>query len=191
MKAHWDVMAATDFFTVEVWTPRGLVTQYVLFVIHLSTRYVHIAGITTVPNDLFMRQIARNLTDEIDGLLTNSRYLIMDRDTKYTDAFRGHLEREGVKPVLCPARAPNCNAFAERFVRSVKGECLDRMILFGEASLRTALREYVSHYHDERNRQGVGNRLLKPAATVSAITEIVSCRERLGGMLNFYHREAA
>jgi putative transposase len=191
LKAHWDVMAATDFFTVEVWTPRGLVTQYVLFVIHLSTRYVHIAGITTAPNDLFMRQVARNLTDEIDGFLTNSRYLIMDRDTKYTDAFRRHLEREGVKPVLCPARAPNCNAFAERFVRSVKSEYLDRMILFGETSLRRALREYVSHYHEERNHQGVANRLLKPAATVSAITEIVNCRERLGGMLNFYHREAA
>ena len=90
----------------------------------------------------------------------------MDRDTKYTDAFRGYLDREGVIPVRCPARAPNCNAFAERFVRSIKEECLDRMILFGEASLRRVLREYDSHYHTERNHQGLENRLLKPRAMV-------------------------
>jgi len=191
LKSHWDVMAATDFFTVEVWTPRGLVTYYVLFIIHLSTRSVHMAGITTVPNGAYMKQMARNLTDVGDGFLLNSRYLIVDRDTKYTKEFRDHLDREGVKPVRCPARAPNCNAFAERFVRSIKEECLDRIILFGEASLRRALRAYVMHYHSERNHQGVGNRLLEPLATVSSINEPIQCRERLGGMLNFYYREAA
>ena len=191
LRVHWDVMAATDFFTVEVWTPRGLVTYYVLFFIHLSTRSVHIAGVTTAPNGAYMKQVARNLTDVSDGFLVNSRYLIMDRDTKYTDDFRGHLDREGVKPVRCPARAPNCNAFAERFVRSIKDECLDRMILFGEASLRRALREYVAHYHSERNHQGVGNRLLEPLTTVISTDGSIECRERLGGMLNFYHREAA
>ncbi len=113
-------MAATDFFTVEVWTPRGLVTYYVLFIIHLSTRSAHIAGVTTAPNGAFMKQVARNLTDVSDGFLFNSGYLIMDRDTKHTEDFRGHLDREGVKPVRCPARAPNCNAFAERFVCSIK-----------------------------------------------------------------------
>jgi putative transposase len=191
LKSHWDVMSATDFFTIEVWTPRGLVTYYVLFIIHLSTRSVHIAGVSTAPNGAYMKQVARNLTDVDDGFLSNSRYLIMDRDTKYTEDFRGHLDREGVKPVRCPVRAPNCNAFAERFVRSIKDECLDSMILFGEASLRRALREYVSHYHTERNHQGVGNRLLVPLATVSSIDEPIHCRERLGGMLNFYCREAA
>ena len=118
LKAHWEVMAATDFFTVEVWTSRGLVTYYILFVMHLSTRVVHIAGVTTSPNGAFMQQVARNLTDVSDGFLLNSRYLIMDRDTKYTEDFRDYLDREGVKPVRCPVRAPNCNAFAERFVRS-------------------------------------------------------------------------
>ena len=191
LKAHWDVMAATDFFTVEVWTPRGLVTFYVLFIIHLSTRSVHIAGVTTAPNGAYMKQVARNLTDVGDGFLLSSRYLIMDRDTKYTNDFRGHLDREGVKSVRCPARAPNCNAFAERFVRSIKDECLDRMILFGEASLRRALKEYIEHYHTERNHQGVGNRLLKPLAMVSLTDEPIQCRERLGGMLNYYYREAA
>jgi putative transposase len=165
LKAHWDVMAATDFFTVEVWTPRGLVTYYVLFVMQLKTRSVHIAGVTTAPNGAYMKQVARNLTDVSEGFLSNSRYLIMDRDTKYTEDFRDSLDREGVKPVRCPVRAPNCNAFAERFVRSIKEECLDRMILFGEASLRRSLRAYLAHYHAERNHQGVGNRLLQPCAT--------------------------
>ena len=115
----------------------------------------------------------------------------MDRDTKYTEEFRDALDREGVKPVRCPVRAPNCNAFAERFVRSIKEECLDRMILFGEASLRRALREYVSHFRCERNHQGVGNRLLEPVATANSSDEPVQCHERLGGMINYYYREAA
>jgi transposase InsO family protein len=184
-------MTATDFFTVEVWTSRGLVTYYVLFIIRLSTRSVHIAGVITAPNGIYMKQVARNLTDVDDGFLANSQYLIMDRDTKYTNEFRSDLDLEGVKPVRCPARAPNCNAFAERFVRSIKDECLGRMILIGEASLRRALREYVAHYHTERNHQGVGNRLLEPLAMVSSTGEPIQCRERLGGMLNYYYREAA
>ena len=191
LKTHWDVMAATDFFAVEGWTPQGLKTFYVLFIIHLSTRSAHIAGVTTAPNGQFMKQVARNLTDVDDGFLLDSRYLIMDRDTKYTADFRGLLDRPGVKPVRCPPRAPNCNAFAERFVLSVKKECLNRVILFGEASLRRALREYVAHYHTERNHQDVENRLLKPLATVSSINEPIQRRERLGGILNYYHREAA
>ena len=191
LKAHWDVMAATDFFTVEVWTARGLVTYYVLFVMRLKTRCVHIAGVTTAPNGAYMKQVARNLTDVSDGFLLNSRNLIMDRDTNYTEEFRDYLDREGVKPVRCLVRAPNCNAFAERFVRSIKDECLDRMILFGEASLRRALGAYVAHYHAERNHQGLGNRLLVPPGRSSAANEAVYCRVRLGGMLNFYYREAA
>jgi putative transposase len=156
-----------------------------------GTRSVHIAGVTTAPNGAYMKQVARNLTDVSDGFLVNSRYLIMDRDTKYTEDFRDYLDREGVKPVRCPVRAPNCNAFAERFVRSIKEECLDRMILFGEASLRRSLREYVTHFRSERNHQGLGNRLLEPIATVSTSDKPIQCRERLGGMLNFYYREAA
>jgi putative transposase len=115
----------------------------------------------------------------------------MDRDTKYTQEFRDYLDREGVKPIRCPVRAPNCNAFAERFVRSIKEECMDRTILFGEASLRRALRAYVAHFRNERNHQGVGNRLLEPCATVKSTDGPIQCRERLGGMLNYYYREAA
>ena len=119
LKAHWEVMAATDFFTIEVWSNRGLATYYVLFVIHLSTRCVNIAGVTRAPNGAFMKQVSRNLTDVDDGFLLGKTFLIMDRDTKYTEEFRDYLDREGVKPVRCPVRAPNCNAFAERFVRSI------------------------------------------------------------------------
>ena len=102
LKAHWNVMAVTDFFTVEVWTPRGLLTYYVLFVMQLKTRSIRIAGVTTSPNSAYMKQVARNLTDVSDGFLVNSRYLIMDRDTKYTEDFRDFLDREGVKAVRCP-----------------------------------------------------------------------------------------
>ena len=173
-------MATTDFFTVEVWTSCGLVTYYVLFVMQLSTRYVHIAGVTTSPNGAFMQQVARNLTDMSDGFLLNSRYLIMDRDKKYTEDFRDYLDREGVKPVRCPVRAPNCNAFDERFVRSIKEECLDRTILFGERSLHHALNEYIAHYHAERNHQGLGNLLLGPMHEAGSMNDPIQHRERLG-----------
>jgi putative transposase len=115
----------------------------------------------------------------------------MDRDRKYTTDFRGLLDRAGVKPVRSPPRAPHCNVFAERFVLSIKTECLNGVILFGEASLRRALREYVSHYHTERSHQGGENRLLKPRATVSSINKPIQRRVRLGGILNYYYREAA
>ena len=191
LKAHWDVMAATDFFTIEVWTSGGLVTYYILFVIHLSTRRVHIAGATTEPNGVFMMQVARNLTDEFDGFLQGCDYLIMDRDKKFTSAFRDFLEREGVEPVRCPPRAPTCNAIAERFVRSIKEECLERMVFLGERSLRRALSEYEIHYLRERNHQGRDNRLLELPNVVDLHTGTIKRRERLGGMLSFYYREAA
>jgi len=190
LKAHWNVIAAMDFFTVEVWNLRGLTTYYVLFVIKLATRSVTIAGITTSPNTFFMLQVARQLTDDFDGFLSNSNYLIMDRDKKYSREFRRQLKRDGVKCIRCPLRAPNCNSFAERFVRSVKEECLDRLILFGERSLRCVLREYMVHYHSERNHQGLDNQLLTPLANVSTMDTIKS-RERLGGMLKYYYRAAA
>ena len=124
LKAHWEVLAATDFFTVE--TLQGLVTHYVLFFIELATRSVHIAGITTNPNELFILQVGRNLTDIVDGFLLGKRYLIVDRDTKYSQAFRGLLERGGIESIRLPPRSPNLNAYAARFVRSIKEE----MILF-------------------------------------------------------------
>ena len=111
LKAHWDVIAATDFFTVEEWNLRGLTTYYVLFVIKLATRSVAVAGITTSPNTVFMLQVARQLTDDFDGFLSNSTYLIMDRDKKYSRDFRRQLKRDGVTSIRCPPRAPNCKDY--------------------------------------------------------------------------------
>ncbi len=128
-------MAATDFFTVEVWTPRGLVTYYVLFVIEVATRRVQIARTTRHPNAAFMAQVARELTG-FDGFLEGKRILLLDRDTKFTAEFVQILEDSGVRCLKLPHRSPNLNAYAERFVLSIKSECLDRMIFFGERSLR-------------------------------------------------------
>jgi putative transposase len=191
LKAHWKVLAASDFLTVEVWTGRGLVTHYLLFVISLADRVVNIAGITTRPDDSWMLQIARNWTDSQAGALHAQRYLIIDRDTKYSQQFRRMIEDSGTKVIRLPPMAPNLNAHAERFVRSIKDECLNRMIFIGQASLRRAVAEYVEHYHSERNHQGLENRLIRLPTAVFATNGAVRRRPRLGGMLNFYYREAA
>ncbi len=191
IRAHLSVLAGTDFFTVEVFTLRGLATYYVLFFIHLGSRKVDIAGITVHPNEQWMQQIARNATMEGCGALRDCRYLLHDRDTKYTTAFRAIIESGQVKTLPLPARSPNLNAYAERWVRSVKEECLSKIILFGERSLRRALGEYVAHYHAERNHQGKSNVLLFPLVSGNRREVTVQCRERLGGLLRFYHRAAA
>ena len=191
IRAHLAVLAGTDFFTVEVLTLRGLVTYYVLFFIHLESRKVDIAGITVHPNEQWMQQMARNATMEGCGTLRDCRYLLHDRDTKYTISFRAIIESGQVKTLPLPARSPNLNAYAERWVRSVKEECLSKIILFGQCSLRRALSEYVAHYHAERNHQGKSNVLLVCRATETRRAEPVQCRERLGGILNYYHQEAA
>jgi hypothetical protein len=184
-------VAATDFLSVEVFTFKGLITQYILFFIDIASRSVHVAGITPHPDNSWMTQIARNITDVSDGVLRDKRYLLLDRDTKYSDAFRGILVREGIQVIRLPPRSPNLNAFAERFVRSIKEECLNRMIFVGQASLRHAITQYLTHYHGERNHQGLENRLLKPCCAVGEPPAPVKRCERLGGMLSFYHREAA
>jgi transposase InsO family protein len=191
LKAHWDVLGATDFTTIEVWSKGGLVTIYLLFVIEVATRRVHFAGCTTNPDEAWMKQIARNLTDSFDGFLLGSRYLIMDRDTKFCESFRSILQHADVDPVKLPARSPNLNAHMERFMRSLKDECLNRMIFFGEKSLRRAVSEFLEHYHAERNHQGLGNRLIEPSAEVGRVNGQVRCYERFGGLLKYYYREAA
>ncbi len=127
------------------------------------------------------------------GFLESRRYLIHDRDTKFTNSFRAIVKSGHVKPLKLPARSPNLNAYAERWVRSVKEEALSKLILFGEASLRRVLREYLIHFHRERNHQGKGNVLLFPSNRQSAPSSerTVRCRERLGGLLKYYHQEAA
>src|SRR5215510_2228160 len=188
LRAHWGALMAADFFTTEVWTLRGLVTYYTVFVIELHSRRVQIVACTPHPDEAFMLQIARQMTDA-DGVLQEARFLICDRDCKWSAAVRRVLESAGVRVVRIPFRTPNCSAHAERFVRSIKEECLDRLIPLGERHLRCALAEFVAHYHRERNHQGLGNDLIDAADDARSVGAIRR-RQRLGGLLSYYYRAA-
>ena len=185
-----DVLAATDFFTTEVWTKGGLVTYYVLFFMQVATRRVYVAGVTPHPDEQWMAQIARNVTLADTGFLAASRFLIHDRDGKYCPKFQSIIQAGGVEPVKLPARSSNLNPFAERWVQSAKREVLSKLIFFGEDSLRRAAAEFQAHYHEERDHQGKGNAILFPSGGAGSDTEPIRCRERLGGLLKYYHREA-
>ena len=191
LEAHWEGLAATDLFTVEVLTLTGLRRYFVLFVLELKTRRVKIAGIHHQPHGEWMEQMARNLTDAVDGFLRATRLLIHDRDPLYTRAFLDILKSSGVQPIKLPPRSPNLNAYAERFVRSIKEECLNRVVLLSEGHLRLVVHEYVEHYHRERNHQGLDNQLLERAPPPENLAAEVHRRGRIGGLLNYYHREAA
>src|SRR5215510_13226828 len=186
---HWQQILASDFFTIEVWTRNGLQRFVILFFMELSTRRVEIGGIASRANGLWMTQIARNLTDGIDGFFKGKRYLIHDRDPLYTREFLSMLAEAGIESVKLPPRSPNLNAYAERFVKTIKESCLERMILFGDDSLRNAVREFVEHL--ERNHQGLGNALIVPIKTIHETTGPVQCHQRLGGLLNYYYQQAA
>src|SRR5579863_8490079 len=173
IKAHLSGIAAADFFTVEVLSLLCLVRYHVLFVIDLATRKVEIAGITRSPDGPWMDQIGRNLLDARDGFLLGKQHLILDRDPLYTKEFRAMLRRGGVKVIRLPPSSPNLNAYAERFVLSIRAECLDRIVPLGEAHVRHSISEYMRHYHSERNHQGLGNVLIegapRPANTNSRV----------------------
>jgi putative transposase len=162
----------------------------VLFLIDLATRRVEIAGIAAKANGLWMSQIGRNVTDAVDGILKGKRYLIHDRDSLFTAEFQSLLASVGVTSVKLPPQSPNLNAYAERLVRSIKESCLERLILFGENSLRTAIREFIQHYLRERHHQGLGNRLISPEVSEIEKDGAIQRRQRLGGMLNYYYRAA-
>src|SRR5262249_42699727 len=136
-----------------------------------------------------MAQAARRLIDAVDGFLAGHRILICERDSQWTNGFRRIVQGAGVRIVRTPVQAPNAKAYAERFVRSIRAECLDRLVLFGERRLLPPLDEFVVRYHGERTHQGCGNELIPPAVPAAGGTE-VRCRERLGGLLRYYHRAA-
>ena len=192
--AHKDLLLGCDFFTKVVWTLTGPVTCYVLFFIHVASRKVYVAGITTNPNEPWMRQVARNITMADIGFAHDMKYLILDRDARHCESFRATLESAGIRCLRLPPRSPNLNAYAERFVRSIKEECLDRLILFGQGSLARAVDQYIEHYHTERPHQGIGNIILFPSNSPEAdppeSAGPVLCRKRLGGLLKYYHRAA-
>ena len=162
----------------------------VLFVIDLKTRRIVVAGMSPSPDGQWVAQLARNLTDLDDGFLRDSRYLIHDRDPLFTKAFEVTLESAGVEPVRLPARSPNLNAYAERFVRSIKSKCLGQVIPLSERHLRRAVKEYAEHYHWERNHQGIGNELIHRNAEDYSGRGRIECRERLGGLLRHDRRAA-
>ena len=180
-----------DFFSVEALTPFGLVRYFVLFVIDVPTRRVEICGVRHQPTGAWMQQIARNLTDVEDGFLVGKTALLHDRYPLFTAAFREMLRIEGVEPIRLPPKSPNLNAYAERFVLSIKSECLNKLVILGEAHLRKVVREFADHYHFERNHQSLENRLLSRRASLTvANDEPVVCDERLGGLPKFYRRAA-
>ena len=165
----------------------------VFFVIELRSRAVHVAGVRIDTDGAWLMQVARNLLDAEDGFLRNATHLIHDRDPLYTKAWTALLKSEGVKCVPIPAQSPNCNPHAERFVKTVRSECLQHFVIVGERHLRRLLREFVCHYDGERFHQALDGQLIRPPASASNDngTATIHCRSRLGGLLNYYHREAA
>jgi transposase InsO family protein len=189
LRAHWPALLAADFFTTEVWTVRGLMTYYTAFIIELHSRRVRVLGTTRHPNDAFVVQAFRGPAGDGD-VLGAGRFLICDRDRKWSGAMEALLRTAGVRVVRTPAAAPNCNAHAERFVRSNKTECLDRVVPVGEWHFRRLVREFVDHYHWERNHQGIGNELIE-RLPVRRTSGLVRRRQRIGGILSYYYRSAA
>jgi transposase InsO family protein len=193
IQSHLDVLAAVDFFTAEVWTVAGLMTYYVLVFMRVGSRQIRVAGFSVAPDSEWMKQMARNLTMAGEEMLQGCRYLLHDRDAKFCTSFDEVLRSAGIEPLTLPPHSPNLNSHLERWNRSVKEECLSKIILFGEASLRYVLANYVQHFHTERNHQGKGNVILFPAAAdrVGELSGAIRTRQRLGGLLKFYYREAA
>jgi hypothetical protein len=190
LSSHWDVMAACDFFTIELLVGRKLIRCTVFFVIEFSTRKVFFAPIKLQPDGNYMKQVARILTDCEDGFLKGKRFLIHDRDPLYrTNGFHEILQSTGIEPIKLPARSPDLNSIAERYLKSVKYECLNYLILSSVKQLEYALDQYQQYYHHERIHQSLG-RIIEPKHKTDNTSEIV-CIERLGGLLKSYHRLAA
>jgi putative transposase len=194
LKSHWETLYACDFFSVEVLGMFGTVRHMVFFVMEVKSRAVQVAGIHIAPSGDWMKQVARNLLDPEDGFLREASCLVHDRDPVFTEAWTALLETHGVKCVPIPAQSPNCNPHAERFVKTVRTECLDHFVIFGERHLHHLLKEFIGHYLTERYHQGIGSQLIRPVASPSndnTPLRAVRCRSRLGGVLNYYYRNAA
>ena len=191
IQSHWESVAACDFFTVEAWTKGGLTRFLIFFVIDLASRRVQIAGIQPDPIEKHMLQWARNLTDPGDGFLNGKRFLIHDRDPLFTKKFRKTMRASGIRCLKMPKQSPNLNAYAESFVRTIKRECVSKMVLLGERRLWHVIEQYVEHYNLERPHKGLDHRRpIEPEEPPPKEGDIV-CRERLGGLLKSYFREAA
>lgn len=190
IRSHWDVLTACDFFTIELLVGTKLIRCTVFFVIELASRKVFFGPVKLQPDGAYMKQVARLLTDSEQGFLNGKKYLIHDRDPLYNTAgFHDILRGCGIEPVKLPARSPDLNCYAERFVKSVKFECLNHLILSSVQQLEYTLDQYCEHYHHERIHQSLG-RIIEPKHELDDHAEI-QCIERLGGLLKSYHRLAA
>ena len=191
IQSHLDVAWAADFFTEEVWTLGGLVTFYTLFLIHLKTRRVHIAGCTANPDTAWVKQQARNFSLHLDDIDEKCRYIIHDRDASFA-GFDFILKTEGIKIVKTPPKTPMCNGFAERFVREARCT-LNQIIPLGQWHFSHVLKSIEQHHNKERPHQGIGNRIplgYQYPATPADIFQ-VGCKSSLGGLLNHYYEKAA
>jgi hypothetical protein len=183
-------MSVADFFTVEVWMLRGLVRYHVFFVMNLAQRQVEIVHIGCQVNGAVMAQLARNMTDGIDGILKDARFFVCDHDPLYTKEFRQLLTDSGIEVIQTRVGCPQQNGYAESFVSAIKRECIDQMIFFSEKSLRRAVSQYISHFHHERNHQGLNNLIPFPnQPQAESQSGLIVKSERLGGLLNYYYHE--
>jgi len=187
IKAHWESLAAIDFFTTEIYTIKGLTRYMVLVVIDYSTRKVEVAGIVKQDYGNWIKQIAKNLTEPFGGFLEDKRYLIHDRDPLFTQEFRKIMGFSGIKTIRTLPMAPNLTPIVERFVRSIKSECLNNMLIFGETHLRYCVEQCCLHYYHERPHQGLSNNIIEPPLQGNGK---ITCYERLGGLLKSYRRAA-
>jgi len=181
---------AADFFTVDtVW----MTQLYVLFVIELSTREVHVLGVTDHPTGAFVSQVARNLVGDLADRSHDIKFLIRDRDTKFTAAFDEVFRSEGIRVIKTPIRSPRANAFAERWVRTVRTECLDWLLVLGHRHLERVLWEYVGHYNEQRPHRGIDLQVPMPGEVLIATPPLqgIHRRDVLGGLIHEYHPSAA
>ena len=187
LRQYGDFIWSCDFFTIET---AFLTRFYVLFFIEIGSRRLHIAGCTSNPDALWGTQQARHLAWNIQDMNNKPRFLIHDRDTKFSGSFDEIFESEGLEIIETPYRAPNANAYAERIVRSIREECLDRIIIVNEKHLRFVLRQYEKYYNEARPHQGLGQNIPN-GFSFSSCEGSIRKRQYLGGLLNDYYRKAA
>ena len=188
--AHYDMLVATDFFTIEVLGPKGLTTLFALFFIDVKTRLVYFAGLTEHPNEAWMMQVARTMTMDGETFLHGKTILLHDGDGKYCKGFRRIFKQAGVAPLRLPPFSPNLNAFAERWIRSIKSECLQYFCPISKASIEHVIKQYVAHYNAERTHQGLHNWVLDPQGLPKNTDGPIKLSHRLAGLLPYYYQEA-